>query len=200
MKYLIGCYNKSVILTYVGISSAIFGIMNVENLKLAIICLIIAGICDLFDGKIARMCKRTEQEKEFGVQIDSLADVIASLIFPVIILNQVCSENDINKVITFCVSILYVLAGVTRLAWFNITTTGKMTYFQGLPVTAIVIILPLLFLLFKDCLNFGYIILFGFIATAIAFVWNIPVKKPTGKGYIILAILALIAGVLVYIR
>ena len=200
MKYLIGCYNKSVILTYVGIAFAIFGMMFVENLKVALICLMVAGICDLFDGKIARMCKRTEQEKEFGVQIDSLCDVISSLIFPIVILNQICVDNGINQYLTFAVSVLYVLAGITRLAWFNITTTGKMTHFQGLPVTAITVILPLLFLIFKDFTYFGYVIVGGFIATAIAFVWNMPVKKPRGRAYIILLVLAIIATVLVYIR
>lgn len=200
MKYLIGCYNKSVILTYVGIAFAIFGMMFVENLKVALICLMVAGICDLFDGKIARMCKRTEQEKEFGVQIDSLCDVISSLIFPTVILNQICVDNGINQYLTFAVSVLYVLAGITRLAWFNITTTGKMTHFQGLPVTAITVILPLLFLIFKDFTYFGYVIVGGFIATAIAFVWNMPVKKPRGRAYIILLVLAIIATVLVYIR
>lgn len=200
MRYLIGCYNKSVILTYIGIASAIYGIINVETLKVAIICLIISGICDLFDGKVARMCKRTDQEKEFGVQIDSLADVIASLVFPAVILNQVCVDYNIHSLIAFAVGVLYVLAGVTRLAWFNITTTGKMTHFQGLPVTAIAIILPLLFLIFKDFAAFGYIVVGGFVATAIAFVLNMPVKKPTGKCYIVLLSLALIAGILVYIR
>lgn len=200
MKFLIGCYNKSVILTYVGIAFAIFGMMFVDNLKIALICLMVAGICDLFDGKIARMCKRTEQEKEFGVQIDSLCDVISSLLFPTVILNQVGIDYNISKYLIFGVSVLYVLAGITRLAWFNITTTGKMTHFQGLPVTAITIILPLLFLIFKDFSSFGYIIVAGFIATAIAFVVNMPVKKPSGKGYIVLLSLAIIATVFVYLR
>ena len=122
------------------------------------------------------------------------------MIFPTVILNQICVDNGINQYLTFAVSVLYVLAGITRLAWFNITTTGKMTHFQGLPVTAITVILPLLFLIFKDFTYFGYVIVGGFIATAIAFVWNMPVKKPRGRAYIILLVLAIIATVLVYIR
>lgn len=200
MRYLIGCYNKSVILTYVGVAFAIFGMCNVERIRLAVVCLIVAGICDLFDGKIARMCKRTEQEKEFGVQIDSLADVIASLIFPMMILHQVCSISEVMSVLTFIVSTLYVLAGVTRLAWFNITTDGKTKHFQGVPVTAITIIVPLIFLLFSSLTTFPYIVLATYFITSILFVWNMKVPKPSGKGYIVLSLLALIAGLLVYFK
>ena len=74
---IIGYYNKSVILTFVGILISIFGMLNVANTDIALTCLILAGICDLFDGVVARKCKRTDKEKAFGVQIDSLADVIS---------------------------------------------------------------------------------------------------------------------------
>ena len=198
MKYLIGCYNRSVILTYVGIAFAIVGMCNIERIRLAIVCLIAAGICDLFDGKIARMCKRTEQEKEFGVQIDSLTDVIASLIFPMMILHQVSNVSEIMSVLTIIVGILYVLAGVTRLAWFNITTDGKTKHFQGVPVTAIAIIVPFVFLFFSSLEIFPYIFLGTYLITALLFVWNMKVPKPSGKGYIILSLLAIIAGILVY--
>ena len=198
MRYLIGCYNKSVLLTYVGVAFAIVGMCNVEHIRLAVVCLIAAGICDLFDGKIARMCQRTEQEKEFGVQIDSLADVIASLVFPMMILHNVCSISEVMNVLTIIVGVLYVLAGVTRLAWFNITTDGKTKHFQGLPVTAIAIIVPFVFLFFSSFEIFPYILLGTYLLTAVLFVWNMKVPKPTGKGYIILSFLAIIAGILVY--
>ena len=63
---IIGKYNKSVILTYVGVTLSIIGIMFTMNQKIdyAMICLIFAGICDLFDGKIAKMCKRTRRGKK----------------------------------------------------------------------------------------------------------------------------------------
>ena len=60
MKRFIGCYNKSVILTYMSVVAAVFGIWHVSQLKdlsglpLIMACLIIAGICDMFDGKVAR--------------------------------------------------------------------------------------------------------------------------------------------------
>ena len=83
----IGKYNKSVILTYIGITLAVCGIIFsfLGNISNAMICLIFSGICDLFDGKIARLCKRDEQEKEFGKQIDSLADVFLFLALPCVL-------------------------------------------------------------------------------------------------------------------
>ena len=80
----IGKYNKSVILTFLGLISSTLGICFTINnrISFAIICLITSGICDLFDGKIARMCKRDDIEKDFGVQIDSLVDVISFLALP----------------------------------------------------------------------------------------------------------------------
>ena len=90
-KYFIGFYNKSIILTYIGICISIFGMVHVNNLDIAMVCLILSGVCDLFDGKIARMCKRNDLEKKFGIEIDSLADVISFLILPCVILNNICN-------------------------------------------------------------------------------------------------------------
>ena len=70
----ISYWNKSVILTYL---SALFSILGITLLfysnidfKYSMCCLMAAGVLDMFDGTIARMCKRTEKEKYFGVQLD----------------------------------------------------------------------------------------------------------------------------------
>ena len=67
-------WNKSVILSYVGLVFAIVGMyicVTTGNILHALSCLIVSGVCDLFDGKIARMCKRTKDEIKFGIQLDS---------------------------------------------------------------------------------------------------------------------------------
>ena len=72
---IIGKWNKSVILTYFGMISALAGIFlafTQENINYPMACLMAAGVCDLFDGTVARMCKRTEEEKAFGIELDSL--------------------------------------------------------------------------------------------------------------------------------
>jgi len=86
------------------------------------------------------------------------------------------------------------------LGWFNITTDGHTVYYQGLPVTSIAIILPLMFLLFGDLARFSYILLLTFMWVALFFVLDIKIKKLSGKWYVILAILAVVFSVIVYIK
>ena len=84
---MIGFYNYTVILTYIGLMSSVFGITQVMDgeYSIAFLCLLLSGVCDLFDGKIARACKtRSDREKVFGIQIDSLCDLVCFTVFPAI--------------------------------------------------------------------------------------------------------------------
>ena len=66
---LIGVYDYTVILTYLGLISSVFGMTQAihGDYKTAILCLALSGICDTFDGRIARTKKnRSEREKNFG--------------------------------------------------------------------------------------------------------------------------------------
>ena len=85
---MIGYYNYTVVLTYISLASSVFGMTQAIHgrFKTAILCLAISGLCDMFDGKIARTKKdRTEDEKAFGIQIDSLCDVVCFGAFPALI-------------------------------------------------------------------------------------------------------------------
>ena len=85
MKGLIGVYDYTVILTYMSLLSATFGMVQATrgHYTLAVLCVLFAGICDAFDGAVARTKKnRTEDEKNFGIQLDSLCDVISFGFFP----------------------------------------------------------------------------------------------------------------------
>ena len=87
-REMIGFYNYSVILTYISLLSSVFGMTQAIHgrFKTAIFCLALSGLCDMFDGKIARaMKKRTEDEKSFGIQIDSLCDMVCFGVFPAMI-------------------------------------------------------------------------------------------------------------------
>ena len=75
----LGIYDYTVILTYISLGISVFGITRAleGDFKVAIFCLALSGLCDMFDGKIARAMKnRTADEKKFGIQIDSLCDVV----------------------------------------------------------------------------------------------------------------------------
>ena len=70
----------------------------------------------MFDGKIARTKKnRTEVEKKFGIQIDSLADIICFGVGPTLIAYRMGMNHGIGVTILM----FYVLAGLIRLAWSN---------------------------------------------------------------------------------
>ena len=60
---MIGFYNYTVLLTYLGLTSSVAGMMFAVNgwFRTAVLCLAISGLCDTLDGKVARMKKdRTE--------------------------------------------------------------------------------------------------------------------------------------------
>lgn len=144
---MIGFYNYTVILTYAG---TFFGFMGITcvlggDLKAALICLMIAGFCDMFDGKIASTMKRTKQEKRFGIQIDSLSDLVCFGVLPALIVYQ-CSGG---KFLHILISAAYVLCALIRLAWFNVDEEQRQDFeeksretYLGLPVTTIALILP----------------------------------------------------------
>ena len=139
---MIGFYSYTVILTYLSLVFAMVGIhLSVIGVyQWSFICLMMCGICDTFDGMVARSKKnRTEEEKKFGIQIDSLCDLISFGVFPAILGYNL----GLSSVGWLAIEILYVLAAVIRLAYFNVTeetrqqqTTEKRKYYQGLPVTS----------------------------------------------------------------
>ncbi|MCM1101135.1 MAG: CDP-alcohol phosphatidyltransferase family protein [Acetatifactor muris] len=207
---MLGCYNKSVILTYAGVALSLTGICGclAGQWDMAMICLIAAGICDLFDGMIARKCKRTDMEKQFGIQIDSLADVVSFLIFPAVMLLGGMGTKEMARVsftenpwnaAGLVLAILYVLAGIIRLAWFNIHTATDVParHYEGLPVTYAALILPLFYVLWKIVLFPGYLWLPVYGILAFCFVWRVPMPKPTGIWYGVFAALAVLVTILI---
>ena len=214
MKKFIGCYNRSVILTYMSVIAAVIGIWQVsyqtDHTKLPFImaCLIIAGICDMFDGKVARRCKRTETEKQFGIQLDSLADTVSFVAFPVVVLVKMCTTGEFFlpipqtaiMIIIHVIAIAYILTGVTRLAWFNITTSGKTTYYSGLPVTSVAAIIPIAYLLFRSLPFFLEAMLLLYAIIAVLFVLNFKLKKPSGLVFVFFSIAATILITILFIK
>ena len=68
---MIGFYNASVILTYLGVVSAVFGMSQAfnGNFKIAILCLMISGLTDMYDGTIAKMIKRSEDARSLELRL-----------------------------------------------------------------------------------------------------------------------------------
>ena len=188
---MIGCFNKSVLLTYTGIFFAIIGICFANtNLYSAMLCLLFAGICDMFDGTVARKCKRTELQKQFGRKIDSLADMFSFAALPCVLLLNM----PLYKPASIVIALLYAVACITRLAWFDMTDDGGK-YFTGLPVTYSALILPSCCIIAKIMNNLYFFYLF-YCILAIFFVLDIKIKKPRGKMYLVILSAAAVIGVI----
>ena len=88
MFFLIGFYNYTVWLTFIGMLSSVVGMGFAVQGKIiaAVICLMFSGFCDMFDGIVARTKKdRTDEEKRFGIQLDSLSDIVCFGVLPFVI-------------------------------------------------------------------------------------------------------------------
>lgn len=186
---MIGFYDYTVVLTYMSLMTSIFGIMQAIDgrLRTAIVCLALSGLLDMFDGKVARTKKdRTYDEKLFGVQIDSLCDVICFGVFPGVISYMLGVRGPLGAfVIAF-----FGVAAVIRLAFFNVLETNRQAseegcnkYYHGLPVTSIAIIFPLVFLLnfFVSPQVFRWILLLMLLTVGILFITNFKLRKPSMK-------------------
>lgn len=91
-----------------------------------------AALFDGFDGKVARMVKKSS---EFGVEFDSLADVVSFGVSPSVVL-YLCYFTEWGFV-GILISFLPLLMGGIRLARFNVELTGfDKKSFKGLPIPA----------------------------------------------------------------
>ena len=154
MKRFVGFYHYGVLLTYLSIVSALVGIgMSVVGYPFygGIICMWVSGVCDAFDGVVARTRKnRTIEDKMFGAKIDSLSDAIAFGVAPVMI-GYGMGMTEWYFQIPFA---LYVLCAVCRLAYYDVEEdlrlqrgeTGRRTSCEGLPVTNAAIAVPVFYL------------------------------------------------------
>lgn len=184
---MIGFYDYTVILTYLSVISSIVGMCFAvqQEYTYAIICLLLSGLCDMFDGMVARTKKkRTELEKKNGIQLDSLADVICFGAFPAVIGYTLIMDKQYCFVFSVVVGV-YVLCAVIRLAYFNVTeevrqqeTQGKRKSYEGLPVTSVALLIPALFCT-KGLLGdkFPYVYAIALLIIAVCFITNFKVKK-----------------------
>lgn len=181
--------------------------------------LLFSGLCDTFDGKVARTKKnRTEKMKKFGIQIDSLSDLIAFGVLPACIgiallrcglrtqipfgfTRFIFEKNPmLVQIILTIIAVLYVLAAMIRLAYFNVMEEegenkdekGEKIY-MGLPVTSAALIFPavlLVHILVRADLTLLY---FGvMIVTGLLFICKFHIKKPKGKGIAVLVLLGIL--------
>jgi CDP-diacylglycerol--serine O-phosphatidyltransferase len=235
---MIGVYDYTVILTYISLLSAGCGIFislsGFGHPYVGIFFLLVCGLCDAFDGKVARTKQgRTDIEKKFGIQIDSLSDLVAFGVLPACIGTAMVWRSDfmnsllgINpgenikmysgrtfaadmlghsttwygiaaRFLIIAVMMLFVLAAMIRLAYFNVmeeerqkSEEGVRKTYTGLPVTSSALIFPTVALLqyiTKPDLTILYFV--TMILTGFAFLSKIHIRKPGVRGILIMVII-----------
>lgn len=201
MKRIVGFWNPSVVLTYVGMSIAILGMFLAVSgrINYSFICLVLCGICDLFDGVVARRFKRTDEEKAFGIELDSLVDVVSFIALPVTIYMNIGFVSPLHLILY----ILYSIAGIARLGYFNVVTAdgeGPVKYYDGLPITYAALVFSLMYLTVNILPSNIFVIVYTISMAAVTVLEVIKVKivKPKGIAYAFFAILA-IAVITLYI-
>lgn len=208
-SFMIGFYDYTVVLTYLSLAVSISGMFCTftGHPHWAVFCLACSGLLDTFDGKVARSKKnRTEDEKRFGIQIDSLCDIVCFGVLPVII----CYHTGMRSLPSLMILVFYCLAGLIRLAYFNVLeerrqqeTTENRKYYQGLPITSIAVILPLIYVSSSLLRNYFLIVLnIAMLLTGILFILNFRFRKPTNKeiGILIAVVGLAVLYILFYYR
>ena len=185
----IGVYNLANFVTLMGLASAVAAIFvagygaGYDQIKLAVCLFLLSGLCDMFDGRIARgKGGRTRKEKVFGIQIDTVCDMVSFGITPVVIVYNLGYKEWYDV----AVYILYAACAAIRLAYFNTqaieeTPDLNMKSFTGVPVPFSCMVLPPLMILKsmleKQPVTVNIIFDIAMLAVGIAFILNVKIKK-----------------------
>lgn len=104
---------------------------NPESFLYAAYAILAAAVCDGLDGSIARL---TRTQSAFGVQLDSLCDVVSFGIVPAFVMYNYALHTSSR--IGFAACFIYALCGALRLARFNVqSSVGKAGgNFTGIPI------------------------------------------------------------------
>ena len=207
---MIGFYNYTVIMTYfslflssVGLCFAIF-----DHPLAALLCMLMSGVCDMFDGMIARSRKQsTPDEKRFGIQLDSLCDIVCFGALPAVVGVSLTRNAGLPlQITTWVLAFALILCALIRLAYFNVTEdtrqateSGRRTHYMGLPVTTSAIVFPAALILMR-ILPADYAWATAWIypvfmaLTALFFITPIRIPKPHGAGFILPGAIGSIEG------
>ncbi|PHQ55855.1 MAG: phosphatidylserine synthase [Sulfurimonas sp.] len=143
-------FNLANLFTFVNITAGLMAtyFITQNNFILAIALAWVGGAFDIFDGKIARKYKLSN---EFGVQLDSFADFLSFVLVPVFLIFQAVYAPQLDTTLLVAASIIsiyYVISGLRRLIHFNLNAdTGEVEkYFTGVPTPLGAILLWLVYL------------------------------------------------------
>src|SRR5262245_43525061 len=181
------CLHESNLLTYLSllagvtaVAAALHGSGGPAGALLAV-----AVLADTFDGRFARLFPRTDAQRRFGAELDSLSDVAAFGLAPPICLFALSAttQGGVTEWMWWGAAFIYAAGAITRLGFYNLghheqNRSGTSDGFVGLPV-------PVAALMLSSALLAGpspaasMVLL---IATSLAMIapWRVP--RPSGAG------------------
>lgn len=117
--------------TFANLSCGVFSIIMLfqEKFEMACLFIIIAGIIDRYDGKIARLLNVSS---ELGKELDSLADLVSFGVAPALVVFIYQDFTTLN-IFGYLLVVLFPIAGAFRLARYN--TSQFDGEYTGVPIT-----------------------------------------------------------------
>jgi CDP-diacylglycerol--serine O-phosphatidyltransferase len=134
-------FHLSNLLTYGSLTAAVTAVAasaGGQNIAIAGCALAVAAIMDAFDGRFARRFRRSPRQARIGHELDSLVDAVTFGLAPVVVLSARFPAEGVAAVLSWAVAGFYVLAVVTRLAFYNLQNDEQR--FVGIPTPAAALI------------------------------------------------------------
>ncbi len=124
-----------------------------ERFLYAAIAILLASVFDVLDGKVARLSGATSK---FGIQYDSLADLVSFGIAPAVLAFS-WALRPYGR-FGWLAAFLFVVCGALRLARFNVqASAAEVKYFKGLPIPAAASMIALTILLYLRLIETGWV-------------------------------------------
>jgi len=175
--------HASNLVTYLSLLAGLGAIASARELgnwSLAGALIALSALADTFDGRFARLFRRTDLAQQFGVQLDSLTDALTFGVVPVVTLDLLLAfDSPAQHLAWWAAASFYVVSAITRLGFYNLhheETTG----FVGLPTTVAGLVWSSVFLVRPS----AWVSLALLVACGIAMVSRLPVPRPRGLGMI----------------
>jgi len=176
----LAAFHPANVLTYVSLLASVAAVAAAVrgNSGAAGALIAISVVADTFDGKFARLFRRTPAEQSFGVQLDSLSDAIAFGAAPCLCMVLLPPRGvGWTEFVSWLAFAAFAACAITRLAFYNVTQEASKG-FVGLPVPVAALVWSSLLLLNPDPVVSALVLL----TAAAAMVLPLPVPRPTGLG------------------
>ena len=175
---------KANLVSFLGLIFTALGIYFcfIGKIGYAVLLLAMSGISDGIDGNFAKKFRKKGQNPEYGVQLDSLADIVCSGVLPVIICLSLGFTEWYNAII-YCI---FLICGITRLTYYNVNSSNDKFY-KGVPITVSTFVIPIIYCFTKKNIYYSLSLLI----LSICYVLNIKIEKPGIRLRIILSALIL---------